>query len=98
MAATVIAYEVEQRLCEFGQPGVREYGWHHATLTAFAAPLASGRALPAEVVREAQTIALAFGEGSNGSEGDTGRLAELAVTWVLQNPEPVALASPGYKR
>ena len=43
--ATIIAYEVEQRLCEFGLPGVREYGWHHATLTAFAAPIACGRVL-----------------------------------------------------
>ncbi|MCH7793013.1 MAG: MmgE/PrpD family protein [Planctomycetes bacterium] len=43
--ATIIAYEVEMRLCEAGRPGVREYGWHHATLTAFAAPIAAGRVL-----------------------------------------------------
>src|SRR6267143_2813353 len=36
MIATVIAYEIEMRLCEIGRPGVREYGWHHATLSAFA--------------------------------------------------------------
>src|SRR5436305_2062264 len=42
---TVIAYEMEMRLCEMGVPGVREYGWHHATLTAFAAPIAVGRVL-----------------------------------------------------
>ena len=42
---TVIAYEIEMRLCEFGRPGIREYGWHHATLTAFAAPIAAGRML-----------------------------------------------------
>jgi len=35
--ATIIAYEIEMRLCEVGRPGVREYGWHHATLSAFAA-------------------------------------------------------------
>ncbi len=45
LVGTVIAYEVEMRLCEIGQPGVREYGWHHATLTGFAAPLAAGRML-----------------------------------------------------
>lgn len=43
--ATVIAYEIEMRLCEIGRPGVREYGWHHATLSAFAAPVAAGRVL-----------------------------------------------------
>src|SRR5438477_3143260 len=42
---TAIAYEVEMRLCEMGVPGVREYGWHHATLSAFAAPIAAGRML-----------------------------------------------------
>src|SRR5580765_7483815 len=43
--STIIAYEIEMRLCEIGRPGVREYGWHHATLSAFAAPVAAGRAL-----------------------------------------------------
>ena len=43
--ATIIAYEIEMRLCEIGRPGVREYGWHHATLSAFASPVASGRVL-----------------------------------------------------
>ncbi len=43
--ATIIAYEIEMRLCESGRPGVREYGWHHATLSAFAAPVAAGRVL-----------------------------------------------------
>src|SRR5213596_1467284 len=42
---TIIAYEVEMRLCEIGRPGIREYGWHHATLSAFAAPMAAGRVL-----------------------------------------------------
>src|SRR5256714_1907089 len=43
--ATVITYEIEMRFCEIGRPGVREYGWHHATLSAFAAPVAAGRVL-----------------------------------------------------
>src|SRR5213076_2454026 len=43
--ATIIAYEIEMRLCEIGRPGVREYGWHHATLSAFASPVAAGRVL-----------------------------------------------------
>src|SRR5947199_2832301 len=51
--STIIAYEVEMRLCEIGRPGVREYGWHHATLSAFASPVAAGRVLnltPEQVV------------------------------------------------
>ncbi len=42
---TIIAYEIEMRLAEFGDPGVREYGWHHATITCIASPIAAGRML-----------------------------------------------------
>ena len=56
--ATVIAYEVEMRLCEFGVPGIREYGWHHATLTAFAAPIAAGRVLNLNVEQMVQAIGI----------------------------------------
>jgi 2-methylcitrate dehydratase len=41
----VLAYEWEQRLCEFAIPGIRERKWHHATLTQFAAPLVAGKML-----------------------------------------------------
>jgi len=30
--------------------------------------------------------------------GDTARMAELAVTWVMQNPDPVKLKPPSYRR
>ncbi|APF20650.1 MmgE/PrpD family protein [Caldithrix abyssi DSM 13497] len=45
ITAIVLAYEWEQRLCEFAKPGLRERKWHHATLTGFAAPLAAGKIL-----------------------------------------------------
>src|SRR5260370_12364362 len=51
----MLACEIEMRLCEIGGPGVREYGWHHATMSAFAAPVAAGRALnltPYQMVSE----------------------------------------------
>ncbi|MFH1278118.1 MAG: MmgE/PrpD family protein [Candidatus Eisenbacteria bacterium] len=41
----VLGHEVEMRLCEFAIPGIRERGWHHATLTAYASPLVAGRLL-----------------------------------------------------
>jgi 2-methylcitrate dehydratase len=40
-----LGHEFEMRLCEAALPGIRERGWHHATLTAFAAPIVAGRAL-----------------------------------------------------
>ena len=45
IVAIVLAYEWEQRLCEFAVPGVRETKWHHATLTQIASPLVSGKIL-----------------------------------------------------
>jgi len=42
IAAIVLAYEFECRLCEFAKPGIRERKWHHATLTQFVSPLVAG--------------------------------------------------------
>jgi 2-methylcitrate dehydratase len=41
----VLGHELEMRFCEAAFPGIRERGWHHATLTAFVSPLVAGRAL-----------------------------------------------------
>ncbi len=43
--AIVLAYEFEQRLCEFAVLGVRERKWHHATLTQFVSPIVAGKLL-----------------------------------------------------
>src|SRR5215831_14101802 len=41
----VLGHEFEMRLCEAAFPGIRERGWHHATLTAFVSPFVAGRSL-----------------------------------------------------
>jgi 2-methylcitrate dehydratase len=41
----VLGHEFEMRFCEAAFPGVRERGWHHATLTAFVSPFVAGRTL-----------------------------------------------------
>jgi 2-methylcitrate dehydratase len=41
----VLGHELEMRLCEAAFPGIRERGWHHATLTAFVSPFVAGRGL-----------------------------------------------------
>jgi 2-methylcitrate dehydratase len=45
LTAIVVAYELEMRLCLVADPGVREVGWHHASLTQFVSPLVAGRLL-----------------------------------------------------
>ena len=44
----VLGHEFEMRLCEAAFPGIRERGWHHATLTAFVSPFVAGRALASD--------------------------------------------------
>jgi len=41
----IIAYELEMRMCLTASPGIREVGWHHASLTQFVSPLVAGRML-----------------------------------------------------
>jgi 2-methylcitrate dehydratase len=43
LVAIVIAYELELRWCHAAEPGVREVGWHHATLTQFVSPFVAGK-------------------------------------------------------
>ncbi|MCK4599857.1 MmgE/PrpD family protein, partial [Candidatus Bipolaricaulota bacterium] len=45
LVGIVIAYELEMRLCLAANPGIREVGWHHASLTQFVSPLVAGRLL-----------------------------------------------------
>ncbi len=51
----VLGHEFEMRLCEAAFPGIRERGWHHATLTAFVSPIVAGRMmrLPWEQIQHA---------------------------------------------
>jgi len=41
----VLGHEFEMRLCEAAFPGIRERGWHHATLTALVSPIVAARML-----------------------------------------------------
>jgi len=38
----VLGYDVTMRLCHIAVPGIRERGWHHATLMAYATPIVAG--------------------------------------------------------
>jgi 2-methylcitrate dehydratase len=63
LVGIVLGHELEMRLCEAADPGIRERGWHHATLTAVAAPLVAGRCLrlPAAALQHAVGIAACHG-------------------------------------
>lgn len=43
LLAIVIAYELMMRWCHAANPGIREVGWHHASLAQFVSPLVAGK-------------------------------------------------------
>jgi len=65
ITAIVLAYEFEQRLCEFAVPGIRERRWHHATLTQFVSPIVAGYLLRLTVAQMVNAI------GISGSHSHT---------------------------
>ena len=62
LVGILIAYELEMRWCLAATPGVREVGWHHATLTQFVSPFVAARMLG---LSEDQTVAAAGISGSS---------------------------------
>jgi len=43
LAAIIIDYELMLRWCHAAHPGVREIGWHHASLVQFVSPVVAGK-------------------------------------------------------
>ena len=101
IVAIVIAYEVEMRLCEAAFPGIRERGWHHATLTAFAAAAACARVMGLSAEKIAHAIGIA------GSRHATlGCVTAGKLTMMKNTVDPMAtqagawaalLAAEGYE-
>ncbi|MCK5620569.1 MAG: MmgE/PrpD family protein [Candidatus Krumholzibacteria bacterium] len=88
LTAVIIAYEIEMRLCEFAIPGIRERGWHHATLTQFASPYAAGKMLDLDV---AQLVNAAGISGS--SHSSTGSVSAGKLTMMKNTVDPLANAA-----
>ena len=85
---TALAYEFEQRLCEVSFPGIREIGWHHATLTAVASPIAAGRmlGLTADQIQHAIGI-------SASRHCTTGSVTAGKLTMMKNTVDPLATQS-----
>ena len=83
-----LAYEVEQRLCELSFPGIRELGWHHATLTAVASPVVAGRllGLDADCIQHAIGI-------SASRHCTTGAVTAGRLTMMKNTVDPLATQS-----
>jgi 2-methylcitrate dehydratase len=62
LVGILVAYELEMRWCLAATPGIREVGWHHATLTQFVSPFVAARMLG---LNEDQAVAAAGISGSS---------------------------------
>lgn len=84
----ILGHELEMRLCEAAIPGIRERGWHHATLTAFAAPLVAGRMLRLSPEQIQHAI------GISGSRHATlGAVTAGKLTMMKNTVDPMATQS-----
>jgi 2-methylcitrate dehydratase len=88
IVAIVLAYEFEQRLCEFAVPGIRERKWHHATLTQFVSPLVAGKLLGLTVDQMVNAV------GINGCHNHTiGCPTAGKLTMMKNTVDPMAVQS-----
>lgn len=81
----VLAYEMEMRYCEAGEPGIREKGWHHATLTAFVSPMVAARMLGLD----AKTMQHAIGISASHS-CTLGAVTAGKLTMMKNTVDPLA--------
>ncbi|MDH3285263.1 MAG: MmgE/PrpD family protein [Acidobacteriota bacterium] len=84
----VLGHEFEMRLCEAAFPGIRERGWHHATLTAFVAPIVAARMLDLDAEKMQHAI------GISGSRMATlGAVTAGKLTMMKNTVDPLATQS-----
>jgi 2-methylcitrate dehydratase len=84
----VLGHEFEMRLCEAAFPGVRERGWHHATLTAFVSPIVAARMLDLDWEKIQHAI------GISGSRMCTlGAVTAGKLTMMKNTVDPLATQS-----
>jgi 2-methylcitrate dehydratase len=84
----VLGHEFECRLCEAAFPGIRERGWHHATLTAFAAPIVAGRMLHMNAAAIQHAIGI-----SSSARCTLGAVTAGKLTMMKNTVDPMAVQS-----
>ncbi len=88
LVAMVIAYELEMRICEGAFPGVRELGWHHASLTQFVAPVVAG--VMFGLTRDQLVHAIGISGSHNGT---LGAVTAGELTMMKNTVDPMATES-----
>jgi 2-methylcitrate dehydratase len=88
LTAVIIAYDIEMRLCEFAVPGIRERGWHHATLTQYASPFTAGKMLDLSVEQLVNAAGI-----SGSAHSSTGSVTAGKLTMMKNTVDPLATAA-----
>jgi 2-methylcitrate dehydratase len=84
----VLGHEFEMRFCEAAFPGIRERGWHHATLTAFVSPIVAGRALHLDAAKIQHAIGI-----SASRHATLGAVTAGKLTMMKNTVDPLATQS-----
>ena len=87
----VIAYELEMRWCHAADPGIREVGWHHATLTQFVSPLVAGRMYDLDVDQLVAAVGI-----SGSSHFTLGGVVAGHLTNMKNTADPMAAQAGVY--
>lgn len=85
LLALMIAYELEMRWCHAAHPGIREIGWHHASLTQFVSPLAAGRMYDLDVDQMVAAVGI-----SGSSHFTLGGVVAGHLTNMKNTADPMA--------
>jgi 2-methylcitrate dehydratase len=84
----VLGHEFEMRLCEAAFPGIRERGWHHATLTAFVSPIVAARMLHLDWGKMQHAIGI-----SASARATLGAVTAGKLTMMKNTVDPLATQS-----
>jgi len=84
----VLGHEFECRLCEAAIPGIRERGWHHATLTAFVSPIVAGRMMHLNATAIQHAIGI-----SASARCTLGAVTAGKLTMMKNTVDPMAVQS-----
>jgi 2-methylcitrate dehydratase len=77
LVGIVLGHEFEMRFCEAAFPGIRERGWHHATLTAFVSPIVAGRTLHLSPEKIQQAIGISASRHATLGAVTAGKLSMM---------------------
>src|SRR5271169_4276811 len=84
----VLGHEFEMRLCEAAFPGIRERGWHHATLTAYVSPIVAARMLHLDCSKMQHAIGI-----SASARATLGAVTAGKLTMMKNTVDPMATQS-----